>query len=150
MTTVLDQSLVGYRTPSFAVDIEKGRLRLFATAINETDPVYRDEDAARAAGYPSIPVPPTFFLCLEMERDDAYDWFKDLGIPLAKVLHGEQCFTYHDTVHAGDTVHFNGEIVEIYHKKEGALEFLVHRNFVTRADGQPVAEFDRTLVIRHD
>ncbi len=146
---VLSTDLIGYRTPEFTVEVEKGRLRLFAKAIGQDDPIYRDEQAARAAGYRSLPVPPTFLFCLEMERDDPYDWFAALKLPLGKVLHGEQAFRYHATACAGDVLRFSGEVIDIYHKKGGALEFLVQRNFVTLDDGTAIAEFDRSIVIRH-
>lgn len=148
-TRVLAPTLVGYRNRPFAAEVEKGRLRLFAKAIGETDPLYSDESVARAAGYRSLPVPPTFLFCLEMERPDPYDWFHDLGIPLGWVLHGEQAFVYHETACAGDTLHFAGEVTDIYDKKDGALEFLIQHNVITQADGRAVAEFDRTVVIRH-
>jgi acyl dehydratase len=145
---MIDHKFIGYRTPPFEVEVEKGRLRLFAKAIGETDPKYTDEAAARAAGYRSLPVPPTFFFCLEMERADAYDWFNDLGIPLGQVLHGSQSFTYHRTACAGDVLTYDAEVIDIYEKKGGALQFIVQRNRVRGADGAPVAEFDRSVVIR--
>lgn len=145
----LNRDMIGYRTPRFEVDVEAGRLRLFAKAIGATDPVYTDAAAARAAGYRDLPVPPTFLFCLEMERDDPYDWFSALGIPLGQVLHGGQAFTYHDTACAGDVLRFSGEVTDVWDKKGGLLEFLVHHNVVTRGDGSPIAEFDRTLVIQH-
>ena len=145
---MIDHKFIGYRQPPFAVEVEKGRLRLFAKAIGETDPIYSDEQAARAAGHPSLPVPPTFFFCLEMERADPYDWFHELGMPLGQVLHGEQSFTYYRTAYAGETLTFSAELLDIYEKKNGALQFLVQRNFVSDASGAPVAEFDRTIVIR--
>jgi len=147
--SVLSPASIGYRTPTFTVEVEKGRLRLFAKAVGETDPVYSDEATAQAAGYRSLPVPPTFYFCLEMEREDPYDWFAALNIPLGKVLHGEQAFIYRQTACAGDTLHFSGEVVDIYAKKAGALEFLVHRNFVASPAGEAIAQFDRTIVIRH-
>lgn len=145
---MIDHKFIGYRQPSFEAEVEKGRLRLFAKAIGETDPIYSDEQAARAAGHASLPVPPTFFFCLEMERADPYDWFHELGMPLGQVLHGEQSFTYHRTAYAGETLTFSAELLDIYEKKNGALQFLVQRNFVSDASGAPVAEFDRTIVIR--
>ncbi len=145
---MIDHKFIGYRQPSFEAEVEKGRLRLFAKAIGETDPIYFDEQAARAAGHASLPVPPTFFFCLEMERADPYDWFHELGMPLGQVLHGEQSFTYHRTAYAGETLTFSAELLDIYEKKNGALQFLVQRNFVSDASGTPVAEFDRTVVIR--
>ncbi len=145
---MIDHKFIGYRQPPFKAEVEKGRLRLFAKAIGETDPIYFDEQAARAAGHASLPVPPTFFFCLEMERADPYDWFHELGMPLGQVLHGEQSFTYHRTAYAGETLTFSAELLDIYEKKNGALQFLVQRNFVSDASGAPVAEFDRTVVIR--
>ena len=145
----LDPDCVGYRTPEFDVEVEKGRLRLFSKAIGEDNPIYTDEQAARAAGFRAMPVPPTFLFCLEMERDDPYDWFKALNIPLAKVLHGEQAFVYHQQACAGDVLHFSGEVAELYCKRGGSLEFLRHHNWVHLQNGELVAEFDRTLVIRH-
>ena len=145
---MIDRKFIGYRTPSFEVEVEKGRLRLFAKAIGETDPIYNDETAAKAAGYSSLPVPPTFFFCLEMERADPYDWFRDLDLPLGHVLHGTQAFTYHRTACAGDVLTIDGEVTDIYDKKGGALEFIVQKNRVRNAAGEPVAEFDRTVVVR--
>lgn len=145
---MIGRAAVGHRTKPFDVEVEKGRLRLFAKAIGETDPVYTDEAAARAAGFRSLPVPPTFLFCLEMERPDPYDWFDELGIPLGRVLHGEQAFRYHAVPCAGDVLTFAAEVTDVYDKKNGALEFLVQRNRVSNQHGEQVAEFDRTVVIR--
>ncbi len=43
-----DKSLIGHKLDKFSVDVEKGRLRFFAKAIGETDPVYTSEAAAIA------------------------------------------------------------------------------------------------------
>ena len=61
---MIDKKHIGRTTKPQTVDVEKGRLRFFAKAIGETDPVYTDEAAAKAAGYKSLPAPPTFALCL--------------------------------------------------------------------------------------
>jgi len=145
---MIDRRFIGYRTTPFAVEVEKGRLRLFAKAIGETDPVYVDEAAARAAGHRSLPVPPTFLFCLEMERPDPYDWFRELDIPLGQVLHAEQHFRYQRIACAGDVLTFSAVVTDIYDKKNGALEFIVQRNEVADQDGRAVAGFDRTIVIR--
>ncbi|MSR12981.1 MAG: MaoC family dehydratase [Gammaproteobacteria bacterium] len=146
---MLDRKFVGYTSPPCTLEVEKGRLRMFAHAIGQTDPVYCDEAAAQARGYPSLPVPPTFLFCLEMDRPDPYGWFDDVGIPLPEVLHAEQAFTYHRMAYAGDRLTFHAEITDIYAKKNGLLEFVVQLNRITNQHEEPVAEFTRTLVIRH-
>lgn len=129
------------------VDVERGRLRAFATAIGETDPLYSDVDAAKQAGHPDLPVPPTFFFSLELDYPDPVGYLTDLGVDLRTVLHGEQGFTYHQMVHAGDTVTLSPKIVDVFSKKGGALEFLVKKTDITR-DGTVVAEASTILVVR--
>lgn len=146
---MIDRKFIGYTSAPFTAEVERGRLRFFAKAIGESDPLYSDEAAARAAGHPDLPVPPTFLFCLEMDRPDPYGWFDDLGIPLPQVLHGEQAFTYHRTAYAGDRLRFASTVVDIYDKKGGQLEFVVQDNAITNQREELVAEFRRTLVVRH-
>ncbi|MEM7540672.1 MAG: MaoC family dehydratase N-terminal domain-containing protein [Pseudomonadota bacterium] len=147
---MVDRSCLGYRGEPFSAAVEKGRLKLFAKATGQTDPIYFDEIAARAAGYPSLPVPPTFLFCLEMECPDPYRWFADLDIPLARALHGEQEFQYFHMAYAGDTLRFESEVIDYFEKKGGALLFVVQRVRVHNQLGQHVADFNRTLVVRNE
>ena len=48
---MIDKKWIGHEFPPSELALERGRLRFFALAIGETDPVYTDVDAARAAGY---------------------------------------------------------------------------------------------------
>ncbi|MCT2582070.1 MaoC family dehydratase N-terminal domain-containing protein [Actinophytocola gossypii] len=145
----IDTAAIGRRLPEVTVDIERGRLRLFAKAIGETDPVYVDLDAARAAGHPDLPVPPTFFCALGHEQPDPFGWLDELGVDLRQVLHGEQSFTYHLVAYAGDRLTARPRITDIYARKGGALEFVVRETAVTRAGGEPVAELTDVVVVRN-
>ena len=49
---MIDRRYIGHALPPFQVDVEKGRLRFFAKATGQTDPVYLDDAAARDAGHP--------------------------------------------------------------------------------------------------
>jgi acyl dehydratase len=130
------------------VEVERGRLRFFAKATGQTDPVYLDLDAARAAGHPDLPVPPTFLFSLGLEAADPFGYVDRLGIDLRFVLHGEQSFTYHHLAYAGDRLTLEERIVDVYTKRGGALEFVVKQTDITR-DGQPVAQTRSVIVIRH-
>ncbi len=146
---MIDRKFIGYTSPRCTLEVEKGRLRQFGHAIGQTAAIYVDEAAAHAAGYRSLPVPPTFLFCLEMDRPNPYGWFDEVGIPLPKILHAAQKFTYHTMAFAGDALTFDSEIVDIYEKKGGLLEFIDQDNRITNQHQQLVAEFRRTLVIRH-
>src|SRR3546814_13814523 len=85
--------------------------------------------AARAAGHPSIPVPPTYFFSLHMsrpaKRGDIFDKENGLGVDMMRILHGEQGFTYHAPAYVGDRLTITTTTEDIYAKKGGALEFVV-------------------------
>ena len=146
---MIDRRHIGHELPPFQVDVEKGRLRFFAKATGQDDPVYTDEDSARAAGHPGLPVPPTFFFCLEMESPNPAAVRELLGIDYRRLLHGEQGFTYHRMAYAGDTLSFQQRIEDIYDKKNGALEFVVRKTSVTNQRGEPVADLRCVSVIRN-
>jgi acyl dehydratase len=146
---MIDRQFIGHRMPAYSVPVEASRLRFFAKATGQTDPVYTDESAARQAGYAALPVPPTFLFCLEMDAPN-YSALRDLlGIPIAKVLHGEQRFVYHAPAQAGDTLTFEQRVADIYDKKGGALEFMVRETRVTNQHGVHVADLLATTVVRH-
>ena len=146
---MIDKRFIGHVMPTFSAEVEKGRLRFFAKATGQTDPVYADEAAARAAGFPSLPVPPTFLFCLEMEAPDPAAIRNLLGMDYRTLLHGEQGFTYHRMAFAGDTLTFEQRIDDIYDKKGGALEFVVRKTRVTNQRGEDVAELRAVTVIRN-
>jgi len=146
---MIDRKWIGHRLPASVLPIERTRLQFFAKAIGETDPVYTDADAARAAGYADLPAPPTFLFAAELDSGMTFRLLDDLQIPIAKLLHGEQRFTYHRAACAGDTVTVRSTITEIYDRKGGALEFVVKESQATNQHEQPVAELRTVLVCRH-
>ena len=147
---MIDKAHIGKKFASVTTEVEKGRLRFFAKAIGETDPVYTDEAAAHDAGYPSLPVPPTYYFCLPMlDTPDPTAWIGELGINLQNILHGEQSFEYFAMAFAGDKLTFEASITDIYDKKGGALEFVVSHTDVVNQDGKLVARMKQSLVVRN-
>ncbi|MEY1662353.1 MaoC family dehydratase N-terminal domain-containing protein [Isoalcanivorax beigongshangi] len=146
---MIDTRFIGTELPSFSVDVEAGRLRFFAKATGNADPIYVDREAARAAGYSDIPIPPTFLFCLEMESPQPSAMRELLNIDIGKVLHGEQQFIYHRPVCVGDRITFAPRISDIYAKKGGALEFVVRQTRVTNQHDQLVAELNCVTVVRN-
>ncbi|MDH4006443.1 MAG: MaoC family dehydratase N-terminal domain-containing protein [Desulfuromonadales bacterium] len=146
---MIDRKHIGRTSKPHTVEVEKGRLRFFAKAIGETNPVYLDEEAAKAAGYRSLPAPPTFLFSIDLEQDNPFADIEDMGINLGKILHAEQAFTYHAPICAGDSITLQSEVVEIFDKKGGALEFLVQNYQAKNQNDELVAEMRRTLVVRN-
>ena len=146
---MIDRKWIGHELPPSVLPIERTRLRFFAKAIGETRAVYTDEAAARQAGYADLPAPPTFLFAAELDSGAIDVLLQQLQIPLAKLLHGEQSFTYHRPACVGDTITVRSRIDDIYEKKNGALEFVVKSSRATNERGELVAEMRSVLVCRH-
>jgi acyl dehydratase len=146
---MIDKKWIGHELPASVLAIERSRLQFFARSIGETDPVYTDTAAARDAGYPDLPAPPTFLFAAELDSHAAFRLVEDLQIPIAKLLHGEQSFTYHRPACVGDTVTVRSTVSDIYDKRNGALEFVVKTSRATNEQGELVAELRSVLVCRN-
>ena len=72
-----------------------------------------------------------------------------LQIPIAKLLHGEQSFSFHKPACAGDTVTVRSTVSDIYDKKNGALEFVVKLSRATNQRDELVAELRSVLVCKN-
>ena len=98
---------------------------------------------------PDLPAPPTFLFGAELDSGATDALLGLLQVPVTKLLHGEQSFTYHQSACAGDTITVRSEIGDIYDKKNGALEFVVKTSRATNQQGELVAEMRTVLVCRH-
>jgi hypothetical protein len=128
--------------------VESGRLRFFAKATGEGSRIFFDDPAVAAQGHPRAVAPPTFAFCLGMDRDNPFEILEALGIELGRVLHGEQSFTYHGLLHAGEVVSITDRIADLTSKRGGALEILRVDSEVSRPDGKVLVQMTQTLIVR--
>ncbi len=158
------QGIIGKPMSKSKVVIERGPVANFALAVGDPNPVYRDAEAARAAGLPGIPVPPTFPFVMqtwgEFPEDQPAD--KPAGNPMAEVmgplmanggliLHGEQEFEYHRPVYVGDVLVGEGRIVDAYAKesKGKTMTFVVTETvWSDEASGEPAVTTRFNLIHR--
>ena len=147
---MVDQSAIGHGFAPVHANVEPGRLRFFFSTLDEKNPVYRSPEAAGAAGYDAIPVPPTYLFCLEMmDAEDPFSFLKELKIDLARILHGEQSFTYHAPVVVGDALDFETTVTGVTDKKGGAMTIVDLATRITNQHGAHVADMVRTIVVRN-
>ena len=146
---MIDRKWIGHDFGSSELTIERGRLRFFAKATGETNPLYSDVDAARAAGYADLPVPPTCLFAVELDSGAMFGRLDTMQVPHAKVLHAEQGFEYFAPIVAGDTVTAHSRVHDIHDKKNGALEFIGIHTRVTNQRGEHVANLRSLTVVRN-
>lgn len=144
---------VGVVSEPRRVEVEAGFLKFFAKATGETDPVYFDEEAARAAGHPALLAPPTWLFSMALsapaKRGEVLDKENGIGVDMSRILHGEQTFTYHRPIHAGDVLFLTTTTTDIYAKKGGALEFVVQDTRAVNDNGDLFAEMRMVTVVRN-
>lgn len=137
-----------YEFEPLLVEVERTPLRFFAQAIGESRPEYVDVEAARAAGFRDLPVPPTYYFSLELHRADPFGFLTALEIDLRGVLHGEQSFEYHGQACAGDTLTLTTHVTDVVSKRGGAMELLTKSTDVHEASQGLVARLTSVLVVR--
>ena len=101
----LIQNLAGrkYGLPN-PYEVSREKLREFAVAVGELNPIFHSSEAALAAGFRDVVAAPTFptvvtFKVLQLLLADP-----DLAIDLRRVVHGDQRFALRDRICAGDVL----------------------------------------------
>ena len=143
---MLDTPFKGQALTAFSLRVDAGRLQAFNQVVAQN--MGRDATAPAVSTGVALPVPPTFFFCLEMAGPRPMEIYERLGVDYAQVLHGEQHFDYHRMAWSGETLHFQPRIVDLFEKKGGALQFIVWETRVQGDDGDPVADLRSVMVVR--
>ena len=143
----LDAGLVGRSYPPSAVyEVGREKIAEFAAAIGDPDPVYRDREAARTAGHPDVIAPPTFAIVLSLGAADVVVEDPDVGIDYSRVVHGEQRFTHHRPITAGDRLVATASIDAV--RSVAGNDMLTTRVDLATEDGEPVCTTTSMLVAR--
>ncbi|MDQ2748423.1 MAG: MaoC family dehydratase N-terminal domain-containing protein [Pseudonocardiales bacterium] len=143
----IDQSFVGRvypPTPPYEVGREK--IREFADAVKDPNPVYRDPAAARALGYDDVIAPPTFAIVITLPAGHQVIDDPELGIDYSRVVHGEQRFVHTRPVRAGDVLQAVVTIDSI--RAAAGNDLVTTRADVTTVSGEAVLTAFGTLVAR--
>jgi acyl dehydratase len=143
----MDPSAAGKTFPPYEFRVERGKIKEFADAIGDPNPVYRDPAAAAKAGFPGIPAPPTLLRTFLYETPDSKDALqvKDWSY----IVHGEQEFEYLAPVVAGDVLTAQDRIASITEKESkraGKLQIAVIETVFHNQRGEKVQIARRTLV----
>jgi acyl dehydratase len=161
----VDRSVIGKPTGAWKVTVERGPVSKFAAALQDTNAVYANRQAARAAGFDDIPAPPTFTFAMQFWGAFAEDqppdptggenpMHKIMGELFGRgalVLHGEQEFEYHRPVQVGDVLVGEGRLMDIYEKETdtASMTFVVIQTQWKDADsGAPVVTEQFNLIAR--
>ena len=149
MPLQINKSVVGKEYPPFVVTVERGKIKEFARALGDPNPFYTDDRVGQASEWGDIIAPPTFATTFRDENaGDAF--FRDLGIDISRVLHGEQEFELVRPLQPGQTYLCRSRIVDIYEKtgKSGPMAFVLRETSIVDRQNDIVGTMRHITVVR--
>jgi acyl dehydratase len=137
---------IGKTYPPFEYEVCTEKIREYARAVGETEPVYHDAEAARAAGFRGVVAPPMFAVVYSAGAMGPAILDPELGINLMMMLHGSQEFVWGEPVCAGDTITTAAEVKDVY-EKDGR-QFFVFETRSKNQEGSDVVRGTWTNIVR--
>ena len=123
-----------YEPSTYAVGREK--VREYARAVGESDPLYLDVDAARAAGFDDVVAPPMFAVVYAMPAVAQGMFDPEVGIEFARLVHAGQEFAWGPLVVAGDEIETTLSVKDVSERRGNG--FFVFESVSVNARGETV------------
>jgi len=139
-------SAVGKTFPPVTYAVGREKVREYAHATFETDPLYLDVDAARAAGFPDVVAPPMFAVVYAAPAVAPALLDPEVGIDFARMVHGGQELRWGPLVVAGDEITTTVEVKSI--EDRGGMGFFVFESVSRNDRGDDVCVGTWTNIVR--
>jgi acyl dehydratase len=133
-----------YSPVTYAVGREK--IREYAAAVGETNPLHLDVEVARAGGYADVVAPPMFAVVYSAPAVSAAMIDPELGIDFGRVVHGAQELVWGPPVVAGDEVTTAAAVKEV--SERGGMTFYVFEAASQNQRGETVCTGTWTIIVR--
>jgi acyl dehydratase len=128
----------------YAVGREK--IREYARAVGETNPVHLDLEAARAAGYADLVAPPMFAVVYSAPSVGPLIFDPEIGINFAMMVHGGQEFEWGPLVIAGDEITSAASVKDI--SERDGRGYYVFESISANQRGEQVCRGTWTNIVR--
>lgn len=143
--STISKDAIGKKLDKFEYVVERGKVKEFCLAIGETDPIYWDLEAAKKAGYPDTPVPPTFQTVIQFwGYPKLWDDMVAMGIDIKRLLHFKEEYTYLKPIYPGK-YWAQTEIVDV---KTGKMDMVTFRTTYCNEKDEPCIQAEMAIVIR--
>ncbi len=137
------ERFIGHRSEAVSNVVEKGAVKKFAEAIGDPNPLYVDEEAAKASRYGRLLAPPTF------PRTFEYGEVEGMGPPGQGLIHGEHRIHYERPLFVGEEVLCYAKVKDYYEKegREGTLGFLISERVGESPEGERIFTMLDTAIL---
>ena len=142
----LNTQAIGKTYEPFVYAVGREKIREYAAAVGETNPLHFDVDAARAAGYADVVAPPMFAVVYAGRAVAPAIFDPDVGLNFAMMVHGGQEFRWGPLVVAGDEITTTTEVQDIADR--GGMGFYVFESVSKNERGETVCTGTWTNIVR--
>ena len=136
----------GKTYPPFEYEVGREKIREYANAVGETNPVYTDREAAKAAGFRDVVAPPMFAVVYSAGAMGPAVLDPELAINFMMMLHGSQEFVWSEPVCAGDTITTTATVKDL--REEDGRRFYVFESVSINQDGKETVRGTWTNIVR--
>jgi acyl dehydratase len=137
---------VGKTYPPVTYAVGREKIKEYALAVGETNPIHLDVEAARAAGYADVVAPPMFTVVYSAPAVGPGIFDPDVGIDFAMMVHGGQEFRWGRPVVAGDEITTTASVKDV--SERGGKGFYVFESRSVDQDGEEVCVGTWTNIVR--
>jgi acyl dehydratase len=137
---------VGKRYPPTTYAVGREKIREYAHATGESNPLHLDVDAARAAGYRDLVAPPMFAVVYSAPAVAPGLFDPEVGIDFARMVHGSQEFRWGPLVIAGDEITTTAALRDVTARE--SMSFYVFESVSENQDGDTVCVGTWTNIVR--
>ncbi|OBI80484.1 (3R)-hydroxyacyl-ACP dehydratase subunit HadA [Mycobacterium asiaticum] len=143
----LSQDIVGmhYRYPDYYL-VEREKIREHATAVQNDDAAFFDDNAAAELGYKGLTAPLTFICVFGYKAQSAFFDYANIAISDEKIVQIDQVLKFRKPIVAGDKLYCDVYVDSV--REAHGTQIIVTKNIVTNDAGEIVQETYTTLAGR--
>ncbi len=139
---------IGKRFPPVSYVIGREKIREYARAVGETNPIHYDVAVARAAGYEDVVAPPMFVVVYSSGAIGPAMLDDEIGIDFDHLVHGAQEFVWNRVLVAGEEVHTTITLDEVRTLDAANVTYYVFGAETVDAAGEVVSTGVWTNIVR--
>ena len=142
----METSPIGKSYPPFTYEVGAEKIREYARAVGEDNPLHHDREAARAAGFRDVVAPPMFAVVYSAGAIAPGVLDPEVGIDVARMVHGGQEFVWSEPVCSGDVITTEASLRDI--SEQNGRKFYVFESVSRNQDGDEVVRGTWTNIVR--
>jgi acyl dehydratase len=137
---------IGKTYPATLYAVGREKIKEYAFAVGEQNPLHLDHEAAKSAGYADVVAPPMFAVVFAGRAITPALFDPDIGLDFAHMVHGSQEFVWGPLVVAGDEISTTVTVKDI--TERGGMEFYVFETQSANQRDETVCTGTWTNIVR--